>query len=77
MEGIIMEQDNVIDEQLQPKTFADKWHEERLLKRSKKKARKQLEKQGYSNREASSMVKQAVKNISSNKPARKTAGRGR
>jgi len=72
-----MEENKVIVDELKPKTFADKWHEERLLKRSKKKARKQLEKQGYSPKEASGMVKQAVKNIASNKPARKTAGRGR
>jgi hypothetical protein len=63
----------------QPKqlSFSEQWHEQRLLKRSKKKARKQLQKQGYSPREASSLVKKAVSNITSNKPERKTAGRGR
>lgn len=57
-------------------TFAEKWHAEKLLKRSKKKARKQLQAQGYSHGEARSMVKQAVNTIVA-KPIRKAASRGR
>lgn len=57
-------------------TFSDKWHAEKLLKRSKKKARKQLQNQGHSHSEARSMVKKAVNQIAI-KPERKSAGRGR
>lgn len=57
-------------------TFADKWHAEKLLKRSKKKARKQLQNQGHSHGEARAIVKKAVNQIAS-KPERKSAGRGR
>lgn len=60
----------------QETTFAEKWHAEKLLKRSKKKARKQLQAQGHSHGEARTMVKQAVNNIVA-KPIRKAAGRGR
>jgi hypothetical protein len=57
-------------------TFADKWHAEKLLKRSKKKARKQLQSQGHSHGEARAIVKKAVNQIAA-KPERKSAGRGR
>lgn len=57
-------------------TFAEKWHAEKLLKRSKKKARKQLQNQGYSHGEAGTLVKQALNTIVA-KPIRKAASRGR
>lgn len=57
-------------------TFAEKWHAEKLLKRSKKKARKQLQNQGYSHGEARAMVKQTVNTIVT-QPIRKNTGRGR
>jgi hypothetical protein len=57
-------------------SFAEKWHAEKLLKRTKKKARKQLQKQGHTHGEARAMVKKAVSQIAS-KPERKSAGRGR
>jgi uncharacterized membrane protein len=57
-------------------TFAEKWHAEKLLKRSKKKARKQLQNQGHSHGEARAIVKKAVNQIAA-KPERKSAGRGR
>ena len=57
-------------------TFAEKWHAEKLLKRSKKKARKQLQNQGHSHGDARAIVKRAVNQIAA-KPERKSAGRGR
>jgi uncharacterized membrane protein len=57
-------------------TFAQKWHAEKLLKKAKKKSRKELERKGFSRGEASSLVKKAVRSISSNKPMKRAAGRG-
>lgn len=48
-----------------------------LLKKSKKKARKTLEKQGFDKTSANKLVKNAMNRIASNKPVRKAAGRGR
>ena len=64
-------------EKVVPLTFAEKWHAEKMLKRSKKKARNQLMTQGYERGEATSLVKKAITRIASNKPAAKSAGRGR
>lgn len=63
-------------EQTKEVSFSEQWHAEKLLKRTKKKARKQLQNQGHSHGEARSMVKKAVSQITS-KPERKSAGRGR
>lgn len=57
-------------------TFSEQWHADKLLKRSKKKARKQLQNQGHTHSESRAMVKKAV-NAIANKPERKSAGRGR
>ena len=57
-------------------TFAQKWHAEKLLKKAKKKSRKELERKGFSRGEASSLVKKAVKSIATNKPMKRAAGRG-
>lgn len=64
------------DELKQESDFARKYHEEKLLKRAKKKARKNLQTQGFGRKESSKMVKNALNRISSNKPERKAAGRG-
>lgn len=61
----------------EPSAFKQEWEAKKLLKRSKKKAKKSLLEKGHSPKQASSMIKQAIKNISSNKPEKKTAGRGR
>lgn len=60
----------------QPSTFKQEWEAKKLLKRSKKKAKKQLMDRGHSPREATGMIKQALKNISMNKPEKRAAGRG-
>lgn len=63
----------------QPKEQSDwarKYHEEKLLKRAKKKAKKQLQAQGYSYKESTNLIKHALQRIASNKPERKAAGRG-
>jgi hypothetical protein len=44
-------------------TFKEQWEQRKLLKRSKKKAKKELQKRGYNAASASSMVKKALKNI--------------
>ena len=64
---------------VEPLSFKEQWEQQRLLKRSKKKAKKELVNKGYDPSSAASMVKKAVANISAraNKPAKKSAGRGR
>jgi SOS response regulatory protein OraA/RecX len=57
-------------------TFKEQWEQRKLLKRSKKKAKKELMKKGFDASSASSMVKKALSNIV-NKPERKAAGRGK
>lgn len=56
-------------------TFAQQWEANKLLKRSKKKAKKELQKKGFGRNESSKMVNKALKNIS-NKPVKRAAGRG-
>jgi SOS response regulatory protein OraA/RecX len=64
-------------EKLKPMTFSEKWHAEKLLKKSKKKAKKALIEKGYDPTSASSMVKKALKKIvNDNRPVKKAAGRG-
>ena len=65
-----------VTEMKQESEWARKYHEEKLMKRVKKKVRKQLKTQGYSNKQASGSIKQALQRIASNKPERKAAGRG-
>jgi len=60
----------------QPSAFKQEWEAKKLLKRTKKKAKKELLKRGHSAGEATGMVKQALKQIQSNKPERRAAGRG-
>lgn len=62
-------------EELKPMTFADKWHAEKLLKRTKKKARKQLQAKGFSKGEATKLVKQSVNRIAA-RPTSRGASRG-
>jgi hypothetical protein len=61
-----------------PLTFKEQWEQQRLLKRSKKKAKKALIQKGYDPASASSMVKKAMNNIATrdNKPVKRAAGRG-
>ena len=58
-------------------SFKEQWEAKKLLKRTKKKAKKELLQRGHSPKEATGMIKQALKTIQSNKPERKAAGRGR
>jgi hypothetical protein len=60
----------------EPSQFKQEWEAKKLLKRSKKKAKKELISRGHSPTEATGMIKQALKNIQSNKPERRAAGRG-
>lgn len=62
-------------EEVKPMTFADKWHAEKLLKRTKKKARKQLQQKGFSKGEATKLVKQSVNRIAA-RPTSRGASRG-
>ena len=60
----------------QPSAFKQEWEAKKLLKKTKKKAKKSLLERGHSPREATGMIKQALKNIQSNKPIKRAAGRG-
>jgi len=66
---------NTETNEVKPATFADKWHAEKLLKRTKKKARKQLQAKGFSKGEATKLVKQSVNRIAA-RPTNRGAGRG-
>jgi ribosomal protein L22 len=57
-------------------SFKEQWEAKKLLKRTKKKAKKELLQRGHSPKEATGMIKQALKNIQSNKPMKRAAGRG-
>jgi hypothetical protein len=58
-----------------PLTFKEQWEQKKLLKRAKKKAKHNLQKQGFGRREASQKVNAAVNRIAS-KPIKKAVGRG-
>ncbi len=60
----------------EPSAFKQEWEAKKLLKKSKKKAKKSLMERGHSPKEATGMIKQALKNIQSNKPVKRAAGRG-
>lgn len=64
------------EEKVEPLSFSEKWHAEKTLKRSKKKARKELQQKGYTHTEATKLVKQAVNRIASKKPMSRATGRG-
>ncbi len=63
-------------EQTTPSAFKQEWEAKKLLKRAKKKAKHQLEKQGFGRKEASKQVNTAINRIASNKPIKRAAGRG-
>lgn len=66
------------NEKIEPMTFAERYHQEKLVKKAKKKARKALENKGIPSGMAIKMVNQSVRNIvSDNKPQKRSAGRGR
>ena len=66
------------NDKIEPMTFAERYHQEKLLKKAKKKARKELESQGYPKGVATQLVKQGARNIAmDNKPQKRSAGRGR
>jgi len=58
-----------------PSTFKQEWEAKKLLKRAKKKAKTQLQKEGYSKSEATKQVKASLNRIVAN-PIRKATGRG-
>ena len=63
-------------EEKQPSQFKQEWEAKKLLKRAKKKSKKALMERGHSAGEATNMINTALKNIQSNKPMRRAAGRG-
>jgi ribosomal protein L22 len=63
-------------DKIEPISFKEQWEAKKLLKRTKKKAKKDLLQRGHSPKEATGMIKQALKNIQSNKPMKRAAGRG-
>ena len=76
-----MSEENLVEEILDapktPATFKEIWEAERVLKRAKKKAKKALIDKGYEPGTAGNLVKNATQKVVSNKPAKKTTGRGR
>jgi ribosomal protein L22 len=63
-------------DKVEPISFKEQWEAKKLLKRTKKKAKKDLLQRGHSPKEATGMIKHALKNIQSNKPIKRAAGRG-
>jgi hypothetical protein len=57
-------------------SFKEQWEQKKLLKRAKKKAKKNLQTQGFGRREASKEINAALNRIASNKPMKRAAGRG-
>ena len=57
-------------------TPMQKWKQEKLVNRAKKKAKKQLVAKGFSLKEAGSMVKKSVNRIASKAPERRGSNRG-
>ena len=74
---ILLQQGDNMTDKVEPISFKEQWEAKKLLKRTKKKAKKELLQRGHSPKEATGMIKQALKTIQSNKPERKSAGRGR
>jgi hypothetical protein len=73
-----MEQENKIEEVIALKpaqTTMERWKQEKMVKKAKKKARNTAMKQGYSKNEATKLVKQAVGRMM-NKPTTRGASRG-
>ena len=66
-----------MEQQNQPSAFKQEWEAKKLLKRTKKKAKRDLVNRGHSPAEANSMIKTALNTIRSNKPTTRSAGRGR
>ncbi len=73
---ILLQQGDNMTDKVEPISFKEQWEAKKLLKRTKKKAKKDLLNRGHSPREASGMIKQALKTIQSNKPMKRAAGRG-
>ena len=73
---ILLQQGDNMTDKIEPISFKEQWEVKKLLKRTKKKAKKDLLQRGHSPKEATGMIKQALKNIQSNKPIKRAAGRG-
>lgn len=66
---------NDVTEVKQPSSFKQEWEAKKLLKKTKKKAKKQLMERGHSPKQATGMIKQALRNIA-NRPEKRSVGRG-
>ena len=73
---ILLQQGDNMTDKVEPISFKEQWEAKKLLKRTKKKAKKDLLQRGHTPKEATGMIKQALKNIQSNKPIKRAAGRG-
>ena len=73
---ILLQQGDNMTDKVEAISFKEQWEAKKLLKRTKKKAKKDLLQRGHSPKEATGMIKQALKNIQSNKPIKRAAGRG-
>ena len=76
---LLQQHGDIMNEEIKPVvplSFKEQWEQKKLLKRTKKKAKKELLQRGHSPKEATGMIKQALKTIQSNKPMKRAAGRG-
>jgi hypothetical protein len=60
---------------MEPLSFKEQWEAKKLLKQAKKKAKKNLQTQGFGRREASKKINAALNRIT-DKRVKKAAGRG-
>ncbi len=73
---LLQQHGDIMTDKVEPISFKEQWEAKKLLKRTKKKAKKDLLQRGHSPKEATGMIKQALKTIQSNKPMKRAAGRG-
>ena len=72
---ILLQHGDNMTYKVEPISFKEQWEAKKLMKRAKKKAKHNLQKQGFGRKEASKQVNQAVNRMAS-KPMKKAAGRG-
>lgn len=63
------------DVEVKPKTFSEKWHEEKERKKNLKKSKKQQSNNNFN--PATQKINQPANQVKTNKPQKKSAGRGR
>lgn len=65
------------DVEVKPKTFSEKWHEEKERKKKLKKEKKDQQQSNNNFNPANQKINQPANQVKTNKPQKKSAGRGR